>query len=440
MSKKINYTFGSITQLGNEQSFNTDAIIDFPIFEGHVFLVCDGHNGEEGHGALAAKLAAESIKKYFYNKSYKDMLSALTNAVSFANYAVYSQAQKDDKYKNIGTTLAILIFKNQKIYYAYAGDSRIYLYKNEQLKALTLDHVEDRYNPSTSDVNVLIGKHKDIKFGVCKNPLQVSPDDYFLICTDGLSDVLGNQEITSIIGDKDTSPDHKALLLAQKVEEKQGKDNISAYVLEFSDKIAEEKSEPTKKSIKVLLFTILGILIVLGVVFGIKFFKNNDNQKEIQTQAQAASEKEEIFATEDLVTEDTVLEEVPEAIQSEPEKIEKKVKIKKEEIIQEKIADETHPVFFQHKIQYGENLYRISLRYGVSQQKIIDLNGDFAKKFIAGKTIKIPVKAIHIVRKGESYSILSDKYNVKIASICRANQFDKNQSLSEGVKMVIPFR
>lgn len=437
MSKKINYTFGKITQLGSEQSFNTDAIIDFPIVEGHVFLVCDGHNGEEGHGALAAKLTAESIKKYFYNKSYKDMLSALTNAVSFANYAVNSQAHKDPKYRNIGSTLAILIFKSQKIYYAYAGDSRIYLYKNEQLKALTLDHVEDRYNPSTSEVNVLIGKNKDIKFGVCKSPLQVSADDYFLLCTDGLSDVLDNQEISSIIADKDTSPDHKALLLAQKVEEKQGKDNISAYVLEFSDKVIQEKPQATKKNMKILLFAVLGLMIVFGVVFAINFFKTDKHQE--KNQVQVASEKEEIFATEDLLMEDTVSEKIPEQIQAEPEK-EEELKVQKVQAMQEKIVNKTEAVFFQHKIQYGENLYRISLRYGVSQQKIIDLNGELVKKFIAGKKIKIPVKAIHIVKKGESYSILSDKYKVKIADICRANQSDKNQSLSEGVKMVIPFR
>lgn len=432
MSKKINYTFGSMTQLGSEQSFNTDAIIDFPIVEGHVFLVCDGHNGDEGHGALAAKLTAESIKKYFYNKSYKDMLSALTNAVSFANYAVNSQAQKDTKYRNIGATLAILIFKNQKIYYAYAGDSRIYLYKNEQLKALTLDHVEDRYKPSSSEVNVLIGRNKDIKFGVCKTPLQASEDDCFLICTDGLSDVLDNHEIVNIIGDKDTSPDHKALLLVQKVQDKQGKDNVSAYVVEFSGKTVEHKPQTTKKNTKILLFAILGIVMVLGVIFGIKFFKTDDQQE--KNQVQVASEKEEIFATEDLAMEDTVSEEVSQPTELEPEKIEEKVQINKE-----KIADNTQTVFFQHKIQYGENLYRISLRYGVSQQKIIDLNGELAKKFIAGEKLKIPIKAIHMVKKGESYSILSDKYNVKIESICRANQLDKNQSLSEGAKMLIPF-
>ncbi len=68
MNTKLNYSFGSITQLGKQQDFNSDAIIEFSILDGHVFVICDGHDGDEGHGALAAKLTADSIKKYFHNR------------------------------------------------------------------------------------------------------------------------------------------------------------------------------------------------------------------------------------------------------------------------------------------------------------------------------------------------------------------------------------
>lgn len=437
MSNKINYNFGSITKLGEQQSFNTDSIIDFPIFEGHVFLVCDGHNGNEGHGALAAKITSESIKKYFHNKSYKDTISALTNAVSFANYSVYTQSKKEDKYNNIGSTLAILIYKKGKIYYAYAGDSRIYLYQQEQLKALTLDHVDDSQNPTQSKVNILIGKKTDIKFGVSKNPLNANANDRFLICTDGVSDVLNNNQIAEVISDNNTSPDHKALLLAQKVENKNGKDNLSAYVIEFSDKAMEKPKKTNKKLTNILIASFLSVILLAIVFLSIKYLRNNKNPNTALQEQQIIPNKENKI---EIDNNNNVKTETNNKIRKSD--IEKKnVATNKEN--NKKALQQTNkqePTFYKHKIKYGENLYRLSLRYAVSQQKLIDINGELARKFIAGKNINVPVKAVHIVKKGESYSTISNTYNVRINAICRTNKSDRNIPLKEGSKIVIPLK
>lgn len=434
MVAKLNYSFGSISQLGKEKEFNTDSIIDFAIQDGHVFLLCDGHDGNEGHGALAAKLTAESIKKYFFNRTYKNLLAALTNAVTFANFSVHEQSLKDAKYNNIGATLAILIYKNNKVYYAYAGDSRIYLYKNQALKALTLDHVADRYNPAGSDVNVLVGRNRDIKFGVCKSPLEITVGDKILLCTDGLSDVVIKEDIAEVLQDDDTSPDHKAMLLAKKADENDGADNTSVYVVEFDNNIPVPKA---KKNISKLLKTGVLAILVAGILgFGgfkaYEFFTNRDNSK-IEKEALVMQEAEKPIVKESVVKDSvTVLAKA---------KIEKELAVKKSETVKKKTPSHTNTnqnSLFEHKIKFGENLYRLSLRYGISQQQLININGNKAKNLIAGSIIKIPVKAVHIVAKGESYSFISDKYNVKIDVICRANKLDKNQALSEGKKIAIP--
>ncbi len=438
MSTNLNYSFGSITQLGKQKDFNTDSIIEFSIHDGHVFVVCDGHDGDGGHGALAAKLTSDSIKKYFHNRSYKDINIALTNAVTYANYVVYEQSTKDEKYRNIGSTLAILIYHKNKAHFAYAGDSRIYLHKDEKLKALTLDHVVDRYNPAGSEVNVIIGRNKDIKFGVCKTPIELNENDKFLLCSDGLTDFVTNEEIGTIISNKDTSPDHKTLLLAKKADENDGTDNASIHIVEFDNNHPVPKNKITiDKNFKLILIALFSIIIVgFGGFKGYQYLvKENANKK---------TEKTETVNTKELDPKQTAVEKkkknTPEIkpITKKTEEIKAETKptpVKKEPSAK---SEANKPTYYTHKIKFGENLYRIAIRYGVTQKKLIQINGDKAKKLIAGSSLKIPVLAIHIVKKGESYSVISDKYNIKIDAICRTNKITKTQALSEGKKIIIP--
>jgi protein phosphatase len=289
MDKELHLSFGSFTDAGQVNEFNTDALIEFKIADGHVFIVCDGHNGEHGHGALAAKLIVESIKKYFYNRTYKDMAKALTNAITFANVALFEQAQKDEKYKGMASTLAILIYYENKIYYAYAGDSRIYLYRNAKLQPLTRDHVDDPLNAIGADVKVLIGRSKDIKFGVCKTPIQIVEDDIFLLCTDGLTDQVTDTEIEEIIGDVDKAPEHKAKNLIDLADEKGGNDCVSVQVVEFAQVIELQKPKPKMKiniNFKLMLYWVLGTVALVALGFGgykgYEAFKNRPVREQVE--------------------------------------------------------------------------------------------------------------------------------------------------------------
>ncbi|MDA3893710.1 MAG: LysM peptidoglycan-binding domain-containing protein [Salinivirgaceae bacterium] len=432
MNKDLHISIGSITDAGLKKEFNTDTAIEFKILHGNVFIVCDGHDGETGHGALASKLVSESIKKYFYNRSYKDMAKTLTNAITYANIALFEQAQKDGKYNGIASTLAIAIFREGKLYYAYAGDSRIYLYRENKLQALTHDHVEDHENATNAEVKVLLGKTKDIKFGVCKNPLTVAEGDLFLLCTDGLTDQLSEDEIFDIVSDADMAPEHKCIDLIEFTKEKGGSDCTSVQILEFNTAI-----EPQKKSkkhiLKPLLYTILGIIgisaLTFGAIKGYEAFKN-------RTPKEVVVEKSVINSSHEAKT----TSETPVAV---PVKTEKQkaqpAKVKTTKIKEPKVNElKQEPVYYNHKIAYGENLYRLALRYNITQKRLIDINGNKAKNLVAGSRLKIPVKAIHKVKAGESFSVISDKYNVKIKMICQASKISESESLKEGQTLVIP--
>jgi len=437
MSDKYHKDFGSITHPGLIKEFNSDAILDFSILDGHVFMVCDGHDGTNGHAALAAKLTTDSIKKYFYNRSYKEMGHALPNAVTYANFVVYEQSVKEEKYNGIGSTLAILIYRDNKVHYAYAGDSRIYLFNNQKLQPLTRDHVSDSTDLRNAEVTVLIGKQKDIRFGVSKNPLTVSENDLFLLCTDGLTDALSDDEISEVLSDPNMSPEHKCMLLNQKVIDKGGDDNVSVQIIEFvnSEVVQQAEKKKMKRDIKrILLFFALLIAVAILSFAGYKGYRLVTSQtiqkpkEQQETKSKGSIEVKQNISSEKANTavKKTVPEKAQQAAKKEPV----------EQVIEDNLKQ--HVMYYEHEVKFGENLYRLGLRYHVTQQKLIEVNGNHAKNLVAGYKLKIPVKDVYKVKKGDTYSSVCQKYQVKQVDILKANKLEANSPLIEGHKLIIP--
>ncbi len=426
---------GSKTQTGQHKEFNTDASIDFSIEGGHVYVLSDGRNGENGHAALASKLTVESIKKYFSNKTYKNIANALTNAVSYANYAVFEQANKDSKYAGMGATLAVLIYHQGKCYYAYAGDSRVYILNQGELKALTKDHLPESEMITKEEPTVLIGKNKDIKFGVCINPINVELEHKFLLCTDGLSDCLNNEEIADILKDEDTSADHMAMLVAEKASLKEHEDCLSVYTIGFGKENlnvnVDKKSSSLPKSLQVILFAIVGASIIgFGAYKGFVYLSQTEKSPSIIDEPVVPEANVEVeIATAEPEEQSDAVEDAQ--VASEPLLAE----VKKEIAIVE-TQNTTH----KHQVIYGENLYRLGLRYNVSQAELLRINGEKASNLVANSYIEIPIKAKYKVKSGESWSVVSDRYNVKIASIANASKVDVSTSLKEGQLLIIPLK
>ncbi|HAM97925.1 MAG TPA: hypothetical protein DCQ26_04885 [Marinilabiliales bacterium] len=475
MKSKLFYSVGSKSETGVANEHNTDSLLDFTILDGHVLALADGHNGPGGHGALASKLVVESIKKYFFNRSYQEMEKALTNAITYANFTLHEQSNKDEKYRGIGSTLAVLITRTDKIYYAYAGDSRIYWLRNNELQPLTRDHVVNVEDIPNSEVSILLGKNKDIRFGVSKNPILAQPGDLFMLCTDGLTDVLTEEEIHEILNDTNTSPEHKCLLLTEKVRAKNGSGDASIQIIEFST-IAEPNSKTTKKSMRYFLTILFAALMVLVVGYaGYLIYAKYVNQPipgDEPVEAKDINNKVRSQDTNYPTDETAMVEEGDDAVsqlENKPLRTEQKT-IKPESPVQKEdrpkvsktetdktVTKTKEPVkkdtkqtttkeqvsnneqkFHIHKIQSGENLYRIGLRYHVAQQKLIDLNGTKATSFIAGQELKIPVTALHKVASGETLKGIAVKYKVSSDLIIKANKMENNQTLKNGATLIVP--
>ena len=424
---KFNINFGSISNLGKVKEHNTDAVIEFPIADGHVFAVCDGHDGVEFGGALAAKITTEEIKRYFFDRSYGNLANALTNAVSYANYCVYNQSNKDEKYNGIGSTLAILIIQNDEAYYASAGNSRIYIYKDGQIAQITRDHVEN------GEVSVLVGKEKNIKFSVCKNPIQIDGNETFLLCTDGLTNQLTDNEIFEVLNNGDMSSEMKTARLIDMANAAGGTDNISAQVIDFST--MTKKTEPQVSIWRTVAIVSSLLLFIIGF-YEIYKYKVNEGVPAKQSVEQVAAP-----------TPEPVVETQPQTADNQPQKAVKTEKTATNQATTQNAKPE--PAKKQantvddnkihiHVVEKGQNLFRIGLRYNVPYAKIEELNGDAAKNLTIGARLKIPVKAIHKIANGETIESIAAKYGNPASDIIKANQLSDGEQLEVGDELVIP--
>ena len=93
---------------------------------GDIFVVCDGMGGHVG-GATASKKAVECILEYFKNETHSNPILALEKAISFANEQIYVLSQDNPELKGMGTTCTALLQRDDNVYIANVGDSRIYL-------------------------------------------------------------------------------------------------------------------------------------------------------------------------------------------------------------------------------------------------------------------------------------------------------------------------
>jgi len=216
---------------GNEDSY----LVDEPLF-----AVADGMGGHRG-GEVASQLALETVEKLF-QKGTGD----LAEQVQEANRAVFERSVEDRKVAGMGTTLTAALVEGDRIRLAHVGDSRAYLLRDGELRRLTEDHTlvhrmvtegeiseeEAEAHPQRSVLTRALGV--DMVVDVDDDVVQVRSGDRLLLCTDGLTGMVSEEEIKEMLqGIAD--PSEAAERLVRRANEAGGVDNITVVVLDFSD-------------------------------------------------------------------------------------------------------------------------------------------------------------------------------------------------------------
>lgn len=243
----MNYTFCAQTHPGKVRSNNEDSVA----FDdaARLAILADGMGGYKA-GEVASSMATSLIKTeltHWLSKasgeqaSNREVRRALETSVDNANHSIYTAARANPAYSGMGTTLVVGVFHGEKLVLGHVGDSRCYRLRGDQFLQVTKDHsllqeqmdagmltpAQAALSPLKNLVTRAIGVEDDVMLEV--NELHVEVGDIYLMCTDGLSDMIDDAAIAGIL--RNGAPlMHMADELIALANRNGGRDNITVLL------------------------------------------------------------------------------------------------------------------------------------------------------------------------------------------------------------------
>ena len=202
-----------------EQAFRTDtgrqrdANEDSYFARSPVFAVADGMGGAQA-GEVASRLAAESFEAVQRGEESPEVY--LRSIAKTANARIHRLAESDSTRSGMGTTFTAALVEGEEVGFAHVGDSRAYLFRDDELKLLTSDHslVEElrrqgrltdeqaEDHPQRSIITRALGPERDVE--VDTMTYRARPGDVYLLCSDGLTTMIKEDRIAEILREAPT--------------------------------------------------------------------------------------------------------------------------------------------------------------------------------------------------------------------------------------------
>ena len=245
----------AVTDAGSVRQFNEDCVVTDPKIG--VAVLADGMGGHRA-GEVASHMAARIIYNdlQFQGPLFQSgadahsPLRALDRSINRANRAVFEAAQAQATYHGMGTTVALAVFYDDRVALGHIGDSRIYRLRNGALQLLTRDDsllrdqielglisakdARDSHNRSL--VTRALGIAKSIHAHVRED--EASPGDIFVLCSDGLNDLVDDADIELIVRALKSNLPLAATHLVQAAKDNGGYDNVSVILARVGKPLA----------------------------------------------------------------------------------------------------------------------------------------------------------------------------------------------------------
>ena len=244
------------SDIGKVREINQDSFyISDSLDEVQLYMLADGMGGY-----AAGEIASRAIIKAFeaathslrHEQGEKNICKVLTEAFDKANTHVFKMAVSNDKYTGMGTTMTALYLPGDgTAYCCHVGDSRLYTYREGNLVQVTRDHTYVADLQASGEITEeeafihpqrhILMKALGVEESVRSDSLhfKLLPDDRLLLCSDGLSDMLREQEILDIMGGENLEQVADALL--ERSLSNGGRDNVSFIIIDMADKATAEE-------------------------------------------------------------------------------------------------------------------------------------------------------------------------------------------------------
>lgn len=238
----LQYVYEARSVVGQVRSNNEDSLIEEPAIG--LFGVCDGLGGHAA-GEVASSIAANTLKE-FAQKVSESPDGTLESGIQEANRRILSDQAANPERRGMGTTITSLWLVSENSgagWIGHVGDSRMYLQRADTLEQLTEDHSpvfrlfkqgvltkdQMQQHPQKNLLDRSLGVFPQVKADVLS--VSLTSQDIFLICTDGLTDALSDQEIQSVLTNSPIS--EAADELTAMANEKGGLDNITVVLVQI---------------------------------------------------------------------------------------------------------------------------------------------------------------------------------------------------------------
>ncbi|GMO22034.1 MAG: hypothetical protein Ta2B_00940 [Termitinemataceae bacterium] len=280
METNFNFCFyGTCSDVGKVRKANEDSMGVFDAAVGRVFVVCDGMGGHVG-GQVASQTAVAAIKQFMSSNVFSDPMEAINNAIIAANDAILQKTREQPDLSGMGSTcVMLLVTSDGKVYFGHVGDSRIYIVANHKITQLTKDHSyvqtlvdageitkeQAEQHPRKNEITNALGLPQMQAPTLCSEPIEPEAGNCFLLCSDGLSGMVGDDHIERLVSKHDINIQQRAEKLILMANEAGGKDNITVQLVEFAVSTAKTK-KTNQNSAKFLNKKISKKIIVLGTV------------------------------------------------------------------------------------------------------------------------------------------------------------------------------
>ena len=243
----FNLTIAQQTDIGRTRQSNEDSMLSFVpedtqilAHKGALFVVSDGLGGH-ALGEVASEMAAQVTRDSYYQDTDDDIASSLRRAIKQANSAIAVRAAQNKAWSGMGTTVVAAVLRDDNVYAANVGDSRVYIVRGDTIRHITEDHSwvaqqiragqltleEARDHPQRNEIYRCLGVDKDVEVDLFTE--QVQDGDLLVLCTDGLSGLVSDDELRAIV--QQYQPEESVRRLVERANENGGPDNITAIVV-----------------------------------------------------------------------------------------------------------------------------------------------------------------------------------------------------------------
>lgn len=215
-----------LSRSGSSDSINEDACL--LLSQQGLYLVADGVGGGP-NGALASRTTVSSLKRLLQGDLLDD--AAILDAIQSANDDVLAIANTDEN-RGMACTLALVWIEHKVLKCFHVGDSRIYVLRNGRVKCLTEDHVREVIKPNGSRKNLLTrAMGATAPVNIARGNFMLEQNDQILLVTDGITDVLSDSVLESILNDQSVTAVDKVQALVSQAEEAGGKDDKTVILI-----------------------------------------------------------------------------------------------------------------------------------------------------------------------------------------------------------------